>query len=232
MRSEAYEILRDAIIRGELAPGEAIKDAELGLQIGLSRTPVREALARLADAGLVEFKPGVYTRVSTLDRRDVEATLDVLRALDDLTVRTAVPRLEPEDLADMRRANERFAAAVERHTAGAASGREDARADDAVTDALRADDEFHAVLIRAADNPVLSRTIERWHPAIHRILYRKFSTLLGGHDTVDHHERLVDVCARGDADLAAELSSAHWARLGGLIGRLFDTGDLHTGVAA
>jgi DNA-binding GntR family transcriptional regulator len=209
--SEAYEILRDAIIKGELEPGEQIRDTELASTMGLSRTPVREAVSRLIDAGLIETKPGVYTRVTTLNRRDVTAALDVLRVLDDLVVREAVPRLTEPDIRRMRKANERFGVAVERT---------------AVADALAADDAFHGVLIAAADNAVLGRVIGQIHPQIHRILYRKFSTLLGGRDTVEHHNQLIELCSAGDTDEAAESSGAHWRRLGGLVNSLFDGDEL------
>ncbi|GGY06437.1 FCD domain-containing protein [Streptomyces djakartensis] len=88
---------------------------------------------------------------------------------------------------------------------------------------IAADDRFHAVPIAAADNPVLSRIVEQLHPQIHRILYRTFSTLLGGRNTIEHHDQLVDVCAGGDALAAAELSAQHWSELGGHIKQLFDT---------
>jgi DNA-binding GntR family transcriptional regulator len=211
MRSAAFDILREAIIRGELEPSEAIKDTELAARMGLSRTPVREAIARLADAGLIELKPGVYTRVAPLDRRDVQATLDILRVLDDLAVRTAVPALTADDLAEMRDANARFADAVALQDVPAA---------------LDADDAFHGVLVRGSGNPVLVRLIDQLHPTIHRILFRKFSTLLGGRDTVEHHNELIELCAKGDASATARRSADHWQRLGGLIDELFENHDL------
>jgi DNA-binding GntR family transcriptional regulator len=113
-----------------------------------------------------------------------------------------------QDLQHMREANRAFERAVTANDTDAA---------------LAADDRFHAVPITAADNPVLSRIVEQVHPQIHRILYRKFSTLLGGRNTIDHHEQLVDVCATGDARAAAELSGQHWSALGGHINQLFDT---------
>lgn len=203
----AYERLRNAIVTGELPPGEKVRDAQLSARLGLSRTPVREALARLVDSGLVEAKPGVHTRVSSLSRQDVENTLSVLQALDQLAVQTAVPRLTPADIDAMRAAQEDFAEA---------SRRED------VVAALAADDEFHGVVIRAADNPVLARLIDQIHPMVHRVLYRKFSSIMGGQDTIGHHEHLVALCAAGDADEAAIVSADHWRHLGGLIGELFD----------
>ncbi len=211
MRSTAYDILREAIISGELEPGEAIKDTEVATRLGLSRTPVREALVRLADAGLVESKPGVYTRVAAFDRKEVTATLDVLQALHGVAVRAGAPELTADHLTAMRRHNDAFAAAVEALD---------------VTAALTADDRFHSVFVETAGNPVLARLVDQLHPVIDRILFRKFSTLLGGRDTIDHHHDLIELCARGDFGTAAERSASHWARLGGQIERLFDTDDL------
>ncbi|MEU1194079.1 FCD domain-containing protein [Streptomyces sp. NPDC005859] len=89
--------------------------------------------------------------------------------------------------------------------------------------ALTADDRFHAVPVTAADHPVLSRIVEQLHPQIHRILHWKFSTLLGGRNTIEHHDELVDVCADCDARAAAELFGHHWSEPGGHINELFDT---------
>ncbi|MFF6879677.1 GntR family transcriptional regulator [Streptomyces sp. NPDC012474] len=208
LSDEVFDRLRDSIVRGELVPGEKVKDSELAERLGLSRTPVREALARLVDIGLVEAKPGVYTRITTLNRHDVEKTLSVLRALDQLAIETAVPVMTEMDLRHMRQANRDFERAVAANDTAAA---------------LAADDRYHAVPIAAADNPVLSRIVEQLHPQIHRILHRKFSTLLGGRNTIEHHDRLIDVCTAGDARAAAELSGQHWSELGGHINRLFDT---------
>ncbi|TLS40893.1 GntR family transcriptional regulator [Streptomyces montanus] len=211
LSDEVFQRLRDSIVRGELEPGEKVKDGELAERLGLSRTPVREALARLADIGLVEAKPGVYTRITTLNRRDVEKTLAVLRSLDQLAVETAVPLMTEQDLGRMRAANRDFERAVAANDTSAA---------------LEADDRFHAVPITVADNPVLSRIIEQLHPQIHRILYRKFSSLLGGRNTIEHHAQLIAVCATGDSRAAADLSGQHWSELGGHINRLFDTNQL------
>jgi DNA-binding GntR family transcriptional regulator len=211
LSEEVFHRLRDSIVRGELAPGEKVKDAELAERLGLSRTPVREALARLVDSGLVEAKPGVYTRITTLNRRDVENALAVLRSLDHLAMETGVPLLTDADLDRMRQANIDFARAVLAEDPDAA---------------LDADDRFHSVPLAAADNPVLSRVVAQLHPQIHRILYRKFSTLLGGRNTVDHHDRLLALCVRGEARAAADLSARQWSQLGGLIGRLFETNEL------
>ena len=66
LRDQATERIRDAIVAGELSPGAVVKDVELADRLGLSVAPVRVALARLADEGLVEAKPQSHTRVTPL----------------------------------------------------------------------------------------------------------------------------------------------------------------------
>ena len=203
----AFDRLRTAIITGELAPGEKVRDADLSARLGLSRTPVREALARLAEAGLVEAKPGVHTRISELKSEEVEHTLAVLQVLDRLLVSTAVPKLTADDIAAMRVAQDAFIDAARRQD---------------ILAALEADHTFHGVIQRTADNRVLVRLINQTDPVVHRMLYRKFSNLLGGEDTIDHHERLLACCAAGEVDKAAQLSADHWRHLGVLIRKLFE----------
>ena len=69
---------------------------------------------------------------------------------------------------------------------------------------------------------MLSRILDQLHPQIHRILHRKSSNLLGGRNTIEHHDRLIELCATGDAAAAARLSADHWSELGGHINQLFD----------
>src|SRR3954466_10012529 len=137
LRDQALQLIRDAIVSGDLAPGAVVKDADLAARLGLSVAPVRTALARLADEGLVEAKPQSHTRVTPLVLRQVRDAAVVVRAMHELAVRTAAGRVTADDVAAMRAANERFAAAV-------AAGDVDA--------ALRADDDLHGVLLARCGN--------------------------------------------------------------------------------
>jgi len=204
---DAYQVLSEAIVRGDLAPGEQVRDSEIAERLGLSRTPVREAIGRLVDAGLMEAKVGAYTRVTSLSRKDADTSLAVLKALDQLAVREGLRRLDAKGLLAMERANRDFAKAVEQQSASRA---------------LDADDRFHAVLVDLADNPLLTRLLAQIHPQIHRILHRKFSTSLGSRETVEHHARLIELCRAGDPETVVRASAEHWEHLGGLIGAFFD----------
>ena len=202
LRDVALDRLRNAIVSGELPPGAVVKDAELAGRLGLSVAPVRSALARLADEGLVEAKPQSHTRVTPLVLRQVRDAAVVVRAMHEVAAREAVGRLTEADLEDMRRANDDFAAAL---------------ADDDVDAALEADDRLHGVLLTRCGNAALTATAERYTPAVRRLECQRFRA--PGHPSVALHDRLIAACAAGDADAAVTTTTEIWtALLSGLDG--------------
>ncbi|MFH8618255.1 GntR family transcriptional regulator [Streptomyces sp. NPDC017979] len=197
LRDTAYVALRDAIVCGELAPGEPVRDVELAARLGLSRAPVRDALARLVEDGLVETKPQSYTRVTRIDTRAVREAGAVVGAMHELATRTAVPSLSAADVAEMRAANDRFAAAV----AAGATG-----------DALNADDALHDVLVRVCGNRAVTATIARYTPLIRRLEWRLFATR-GAWESAGMHERLIAACETGDVAEATAVTAHIWSSL-------------------
>jgi DNA-binding GntR family transcriptional regulator len=197
LSDQAYRAIRQAIVAGDLQPGATVRDADLAADLGLSRAPVRAALARLSAEGLVESKPQSYTRITPLILRDVRDAALVVRAMHELAVREAVPRLTAEQLQTMRAANKQFAAAV-------AAGDVDA--------ALTADDALHDVLVAAADNRAVLATIERYTPLIRRLERRLFASV-PGRGSVGRHARLIDACAAGDVDTAVAVTTDIWSAL-------------------
>src|SRR6185437_10716796 len=125
LRDTAYEAIRDAIVRADFAPGAVVSNAAVAEQLGLSRAPVRDALARLADEGLVETKPQSYTRVTPLVLKEVRDAAAVVGALHELAARTAVPLVTPAHTEAMRAANRRFAAAIKDRDVDAALDADD-----------------------------------------------------------------------------------------------------------
>src|SRR5260370_14947627 len=113
LREHVYELLQQAIVSGELPPGQRIRDLDLAAQLGVSRTPVREALQRLEDEGLVETLPGSLTRVVPLDTQAARETFPVVATLHALATRLAVGHLTEQDFASLRQANDRLVAALE-----------------------------------------------------------------------------------------------------------------------
>jgi DNA-binding GntR family transcriptional regulator len=207
LREDAYRMIRDAIVDGTLAPGERLNDADLADWLGVSRTPVREALARLEQTGLVQTKPGRYTIVSPLDVRAVRGATSVTAAMHELAVREAMPGLSPAEFDVMRAANARFAEAL--------------RGND-VEAALAADDDFHGVAVTACNNDAVRTVLEQFTPVLRRLERLRFSSL-GGRSSVAQHERIIARFEAGDVDGAVAATRANWQTLLPLL----DTGEEH-----
>lgn len=98
--------LRDMIIEGELAPGSRLREGELGAQLGVSRTPLREAIKYLASEGLVELVPARGAVVKSFHGKDIKDMLAVLEALEDLAGRLACQSAADEQIAGIRAAHD------------------------------------------------------------------------------------------------------------------------------
>src|SRR3954447_18753393 len=206
LRDRAYGALQDAIIDGTLAPGERLRDQELCEWLGLSRTPVRDALSRLEQDGLVETEPQRFTRVAPLDRRAARDAFPIVAAIHALAAELGVPRLTGADLEGMGAANERFAAALKAAEVDAA---------------LAADDAFHAVLLTASANRELIPTLDRLMPRLRRLERLRFGSL-AGRASVRQHDAIVTAAAGHDVQTTAERVRENWLSLGTLIDRSFE----------
>lgn len=197
LRDDAYRAIRDAIVDGTLAPGERLSDPDLVAWLGISRTPIREALARLEQSGLVQTKPGRFTIVSPLNVRETRNAQLVAAAMHELAVREAVPLLSEHELRAMRAANRRFARALKAHDVDAA---------------LAADDDFHEVAVAACANPMVRSVLEQVTPMLRRIERIRFSSLTG-RASVALHDRIIELCTTGNADAAARAARDNWLTL-------------------
>lgn len=197
LRDLAYQRLRTAILSGALAPGDPVRIDELADQLALSRTPVREALARLRDEGLVHTRPRSGTRVSPLRLDEARQALAVISAMHELAVRSAVAMLEERHLKQLAQAAQRFEEAVK------AGDHERA---------IDADDEFHGVFVSAAGNGPLRETIVRFMPLLRRAEALRFGTL-PGRRSFAAHRRILAAARRGDPEAAAQATRINWASL-------------------
>ncbi|QCR40665.1 GntR family transcriptional regulator [Microbacterium sp. SGAir0570] len=197
LRDHAYTALRDAIVSGRLEPGARLRDSELEEWLGVSRTPIREAIARLELAGLVRTRRAKATEVAPLDEREALAAQRIAASLHELAIREAVPQLTASGIDAMRAANDRFALALR-----------DADVDSAVA----ADDDFHGVAVTASANPLLGTLLEQVTPLLRRLERARFSSL-AGRDSVSAHERIIELAADCDVDGAAAATRENWLTL-------------------
>src|SRR5216683_3922711 len=96
-----YEKLRGAILCCDIAPGQLTSQTELGTDLGVGRTPLREALRMLAHEGLVVLQPNRRVQISALSRTDAEELYVMRVTLEAVAIRVTVPRLKPEDIAEL-----------------------------------------------------------------------------------------------------------------------------------
>lgn len=207
LREDVYARIRDAIVDGTFEPGEQLRDTDIAAWLGLSRTPVREALLKLGEVGLVRTAPGRSTTVATLDHKAIRDAQTVVASMHRLAVAEAADKLTADDLDQMREANARFGAALKAGDADAA---------------LAADDEFHAVPVRVAGNTALATVLEQFTPVVRRLERLRFSSI-AGRGSVALHSHLVDLCEAGDAAAAADVSFDTWQTLAPILDLLDDS---------
>src|SRR6266516_3784224 len=197
LRESVYHLVQRAIVSGELPPGQRVRDLDLAAQLGVSRTPVREALQRLEDEGLVETLPGALTRIMPLDTQVAREAFPVVAVLHALATRLAVETLTEQDFASLRQANESLVAALE------------------------ADDRFHDVFVRASANSEIQHALDRLMPKVRRLEYAQFSSR-AGHTSVLQHQAIISACEQRLAVQAASLTEQNWLTLGQLIVQSLD----------
>jgi DNA-binding GntR family transcriptional regulator len=146
--------LEEAIVSGEIAPGTILRQEQLSERYEVSRTPVREALRRLAALGLVSFVPNRGVRVRTLSRDELREAFLVRAELESLATALATPRMRREDVERLGLAEQRFSELTKELRERSRAGRQDGKL---VGDWVRANHDFHDVIYECADAPLVTR---------------------------------------------------------------------------
>jgi DNA-binding GntR family transcriptional regulator len=202
LHAQATDQLRDMIVEGELAPGARIGEAELCAQLGISRTPLREALKVLASEGLVELLPHRGARVTQVTAEQVGELFEVIAALEGLAAELAARRLTDRDLERLQAMHDRMAqchAERRRH------------------DYFRLNHKMHQLIVALAGNGVLAATHEQLMVRARRSRYQAILSLERWDEAMAEHVALMDALSRRDADLAGALWRRHVARTGEVV---------------
>jgi len=194
LAERAHGELRRMVLAGELAPGATVAEEELAVRLGISRTPVREALRRLGEEGLVEAGARRRARVATLDAAEIDGVLAVRAALDGLAAASCAKRHGSIDLPGLRRLAER----VERLLA----------AGDRAA-AFATDGEFHLALGRESGNRELCSHLARISGRVQLVRLLRCQEPRAIRSRTAMHGALLDAIAAGDAERAARLARDH-----------------------
>jgi DNA-binding GntR family transcriptional regulator len=192
----AYTRVRDLILSGDLAPGAVLPQAALAQSIGISTTPLREALRRLKQEGLVELDAHRDARVRPLDAAEARDLLELRRSLDPLAASLAAQRRTEADLADLRAALEGLESLSSRPSAAQ----------------LESHHRFHAAIHRASHNLLLAQTLDGLRVKSDR--YRRHGLEPGRTDEerdarATEHRLLFEAMRDSDPDAAAERMRRH-----------------------
>ena len=146
--------LEEAIVSGEIPPGSVLRQEHLSDQFQVSRTPVREALRRLAALGLVTFEPNRGVRVRMLARDELREAFLVRAELESLATEIATPKMSTDDLAELEAAERRFSGITHDLVEMSHAGRQDL---ELAREWLHANHAFHDVIYEVAEVPLIER---------------------------------------------------------------------------
>jgi DNA-binding GntR family transcriptional regulator len=189
LRERVYEELRTAIARGAFSPGQAVTVRTLAASLGVSPTPVREALQMLATEAALVVEPNKAYRIPIITRDQMAELREVRAALEGLAAERAAERITPDELRRLEAADARSLKAI---------ASKDTKA------YLAANEEFHFILYEAARSPMVNRIIRSlWlqvGPSLN-LLFRDVSLVT---DLADNHRRAIGAMRTGDVVAARE----------------------------
>ena len=160
LRDVVFNTLRQAILKGELAPGERLMEIQLAEKLGVSRTPIREAIRKLELEGLVLMIPRKGAEVAKISEKSLKDVLEVRRSLEELAIELACQRMTDSDLMEMERAGKAFKDAVDNGNA---------------MEIAETDEAYHDVIYNCTRNMRLVQILNNLREQMHRFRLRQGS---------------------------------------------------------
>lgn len=194
LRDVVFQTLRAAILKGDLKPGERLMELQLASKLGVSRTPIREAIRMLEQEGLAITIPRKGAEVARMTEKDMEDVLQIRCALEELAVCLSCQNITENEMQQLRVAMEEF--------------REKTRTGD-ISQIAKADENFHDVLYMSSDNPKLLAMLNNLREQMYRyrVEYLKDSSVYP--QLIEEHYQLYEAVRSGDAQKAAAYTRQH-----------------------
>jgi DNA-binding GntR family transcriptional regulator len=195
LSDEVYRVLWRMIVHRELEPGSKVAEEEVATALGVSRTPVREALHRLEYDGLLDTSPGQSSTVTPPTLEDLEEAYPVIAVLEGLAVRLAVPNLTDDDL---QRLDELVGAMAEYGHRGE------------IEELTEVDTQFHRLIHERARNSRLQRIATDLRRQMERFEYTFFSSPAALEASLKRHRKLVEILRTHDPAAAQQALERQW----------------------
>ena len=194
LRDVVFNTLRKAILRGELKPGERLMEIQLANKLGVSRTPIREAIRKLELEGLVLMIPRKGAEVAQITEKNMQDVLEVRKALEELSVQLACERITPEQVEEMKMAAEDFRKVLK-------SGD--------VTKIAEADVKFHDIIFAATNNQRLITLLNNLREQMYRFRVEYLKQKECYPQLLEEHDKLIALISGGEVEEACELMGCH-----------------------
>ena len=197
LREAVCETLREAIRKGILEPGERLMEVQLAEELGISRTPVREAIRKLEQEGYVIMMPRRGTYVSDISTNDVKEIFEIRSALESLATGLAARRIEPEELETLQNLLVEIEGYINKND---------------IEKIVETDIKFHGLLYKVSRNERLVNIINNLKEQLAR--FRTLSMSYPGRlqETLEEHSEMVEAIANGDVSAARDAAEHHMER--------------------
>ena len=191
---QIFVALRDRIVYLEYLPGTLLSEKELCEEFKVSRTPLREAIRRLEDMGLVKSIPRFGTHVTAIDINEIRCAFEVKKKLEALAGALAARRISKDRLEELRRITEE----VEPYPEGAENRR-----------LIELDARFHEVIYEATQNSILKEFLENLHSRCARLWASNLSVVIPPEEVVAQLRKIYNALKQGDEEMAAKVLEDH-----------------------
>jgi DNA-binding GntR family transcriptional regulator len=202
LRDHIFEELQHAIYSGRLKSGERVTEKKVAEELGVSRTPVREALYRLASSGLIKMIPHRGFLVSQWSSKEIEDVIELRIALEVFAVKLAIERIQPKEISELKALIVKMREAV--------SNNENIKASHLNT-------LFHDEIVLASKNMELLKAIEPIKNKIYHFRIISISSNNRLKESFYEHKNILDAILNKDSELAQELISQHIKKVGLII---------------
>jgi len=196
LRDIVFETLKDAIVKQDLKPGERLMEIQLADEMGVSRTPVREAIRRLEQEGLVVMMPRKGAYVAGISMKDIHDVYEVRSALEVLAVELAAERITDAELEELGRQVVRESEVTEANE---------------INELVYIDSSFHEMIYQYARNTRLVHFINVLQEQMQRYRAVSLANVGRSRSALDEHKEIVDALAAHNGKLAAKLVKEHVA---------------------
>lgn len=194
LRDVVFNTLREAILRGDLVPGERLMELQLAAKLGVSRTPIREAIRMLEQEGLAITIPRKGAIVAGMTEKDMQDVLEIREALEELSVQVACDKITDEEIAQLEKNMKNFELSLKIGD---------------LKKMAQADVEFHDVIYQATDNPKLISMLNNLREQMYRYRVEYLKNPQNYEQLLKEHEAIYRGIVEKDKDAVTNTIRKH-----------------------